>query len=302
MVNKKRILIFGASGMLGSAMFDHFYQQQEFVVYGTCTDVSKVDHCMIFSKAMPNILELDVNNEDHVSSILESIKPDIIINCVGFIKQRSHSEKNDEIGANIKHIMTNAVFPWILVKLKEKSARLIHISTDCVFSGIKGNYNETDVCDCIDLYGRTKLIGEPIGDNVCVIRTSIIGHELNTSVSLLDWFLQSNQKVSGYVNAVFSGLPTIVLARMIAEYVIPYPSLNGLFNLSASPISKFELLDKVRRVYNKDVDLCRDSDLVIDRSLNSQKLRKTTGFKAPTWDEMLSELYIWGLNKKLHDF
>jgi dTDP-4-dehydrorhamnose reductase len=302
LIKKNTILVLGATGMLGSAIFDYFNTQGVYIVYGTTTNKKNIKKIDLFENIENNILEIDINNINNLANILDFIKPDLIINCIGVIKQLDPSLANDQIDTTIQQININALFPWRLAKLKRKDTRLIHISTDCVFSGKQGNYTESDLCDCTDIYGKTKLMGEPIGDNVCVIRTSIIGHELNSNISLLDWYLSSEQQVSGYDKAIFSGLPTITLARMLDKYIINKQEICGLYHMSADPIDKFTLLDKVRQVYGKDIALFKDSKLIIDRSLNSYKLKSECGFMVPDWDQMLNDLYTWGRQRGLHTY
>ena len=181
------------------------------------------------------------------------------------------------------------MLPHQLAALCEQHcARLVHISTDCVFDGKKGNYIETDISDAIDLYGKSKFIGE-LSDkpHAITLRTSIIGHELNSSNGLIEWFLSQTGTVNGFKRAIFSGLPTVELARVIAEYVIPQPNLYGLYHVSAELISKFDLLSLVAKIYGKEIEILPETDVIIDRSLDSSRFRTATGYRAPAWPELI---------------
>ena len=172
--------------------------------------------------------------------------------------------------------------------------RLIHISTDCVFSGSKGHYRESDTPDATDLYGRSKLLGEIDYGDALTLRTSIIGPELYSNSSLLDWFLSQTGSIQGFTKAVFSGLPTVEIARVIAEYVIPRPKLAGLYHVSSEPIDKCALLNLIAKIYKKPIHIVPDDKLVIDRSLNSDRFYEETGYHAPQWDELITRMYRFG--------
>jgi dTDP-4-dehydrorhamnose reductase len=175
-------------------------------------------------------------------------------------------------------------------------SKVIHISTDCVFSGANGFYSENDVPDALDLYGISKLHGEIDYLNTLTIRTSIIGHELSSNLSLVDWFLAQEGAVKGYKNAIFSGLPNIEIARVILDYVIPKSNLSGLIHLSANPISKYDLLMLISEQYRKSITIIPDFELVIDRSLNSDKFRNITGYIPPNWPDLIRSMHDFNIN------
>jgi dTDP-4-dehydrorhamnose reductase len=189
-------------------------------------------------------------------------------------------------------IRANALFPHDLAAAcRERGARLIHISTDCVFSGRKGGYTETDRPDPEDVYGRSKLLGEVATPGALTLRTSMIGREIATSRGLLEWFLaQSGGTVRGFTRAVFSGPTTPVLSRAIADVLERHQSLEGLYHLGAEPIDKHALLLALRDAFGLDVEIEPDDGVVIDRSLDSSRFREATGWAAPTWEEMVAEL------------
>lgn len=232
---------------------------------------------------------VDVENVDQLMQLFLRVQPNVVINCVGLIKQISDSK--DPLYA----IPINAILPHRLARLCQLSdSRLIHLSTDCVFSGEKGYYTESDVPDAQDVYGRTKLLGEVDSQNAVTLRTSIIGHELSGTKSLLNWFLSQSKPVNGFKNAIFSGMPTVEIARIIHKFVLPNNSLTGLYHLSANPISKFDLLKLVSRIYNHEIDIIPDEKLVIDRSLDSSRFRNATGFRPGSWPQLIENMRNFG--------
>ena len=215
-----------------------------------------------------------------------AVQPDIIINCIGVIKQIPSAMDP------LKAITLNALFPHRLSIVSQTvGARLIHISTDCVFNGKKGMYTENDQSDAIDLYGRTKFLGEVAYPHCVTLRTSIIGHELNQHRGLLEWFLAQTQTVKGFRKAIYSGFPTIELARIIRDYVMPNPELSGVYNVSSEPISKYDLLRLVAVRYDKAIHIEPYDDFVLDRSLDSTIFREKTDYRYPSWDEMIEMMH-----------
>ena len=233
---------------------------------------------------------INVEDFDSVIKVFDSVMPEIVINCVGIIKQLP--ESYDPLVA----IPINSLLPHRLAKLCiSRNIRLIHMSTDCIFSGNKGGYHENDFPDANDLYGRSKFLGEVDYLGCVTLRTSIIGHELTTTNSIINWFLSQEGSVKGYKNAIFSGLPTNEMAKVIRDHVIPNPSLKGLYHVSADPISKFDLLQLVSDVYGKIIEIIPDNLVKIDRSLNSEKFCKATGFKPKPWPQLIKEMYEFNL-------
>lgn len=280
-----KILILGASGMLGSTIFRHF-SSIGFETIGTVRKLSSG-----YKNDVPNhsklIGNVEVLKEDSLIRLFAQTKPDVVINCIGLIKQLA--DVNDPLIT----LPINAMLPHRLATLsKACGARLIHFSTDCVFSGKKGGYSEEDESDALDLYGKSKFIGELHDyDNALTIRTSIIGHGLTPNSSLVDWFLSRKDKIYGYKNAIFSGLPTIEIASILEKYVIPNETLHGLYHVSAKPISKFDLLNLVARQYDNDIEIISKEDFFIDRSLLSDRFHEKTGYVAATWPELISLMH-----------
>jgi dTDP-4-dehydrorhamnose reductase len=222
-----------------------------------------------------------------VRGALEGVHPDVVVNCIGIVKQR------DEAKQAIPSIQVNALFPHQLAELcLEYDTRLVQISTDCVFSGLRGGYTEADIPDPVDLYGRTKLLGELNRPHCLTLRTSIIGWQLNTFSSLLSWFaLQRGQRIKGYQQAIYSGFSTRVLAGLISDLIETRPDLSGLYQVASQPISKFDLLLALREKLGwDDIQIEPDDHFYCDRSLVGTRFSIATGWQAPTWDEMLTDL------------
>ncbi len=280
------VLILGANGMLGHGMFHTFAQDARFHVTGTIR--SNADQRFFTRTAHTEILSgIDVEHQDNLTRIIAQTRPDIIINCIGLVKQLA--EANDPLLA----VPINTMLPHRLALLADAArARLIHISTDCVFAGTTGLYSEDDFADADDLYGRSKYLGElHDAPHAITLRTSIIGHELHGNRSLINWFLSQHGSTRGYRRAIFSGLPTIELARVVRDYVIPRPELYGLYHVAAAPINKFDLLHEVARVYHKDIDIIPFDDVAIDRSLNASRFNQATGYAPAAWPELISAMH-----------
>lgn len=226
---------------------------------------------------------INVEEIGDVGAVIEKVQPAFVINAVGIIKQLKES-KNDLLSLNI-----NSIFPKRLAQLSEKySFKLINISTDCVFNGEKGDYDEKDFADAEDLYGKSKFLGEVSSKNCLTIRTSIIGREIFTSHSLVEWFFSNqNKNVNGFTKAIFSGFPTIILADIIKKIVTEFPDLEGLYHVSSDPINKYDLLCLIKDKFSLDINILPSDDFQINRSLDSTLFRKITGFKPVSWEEMI---------------
>jgi dTDP-4-dehydrorhamnose reductase len=229
---------------------------------------------------------VDVSSFDTVVQALAATKPDVVVNCIGIVKQL------EEAKHPIASLRINALFPHRLSGLcGAAGSRLIHLSTDCVFSGRTGNYRETDAPDPEDLYGRTKLLGEVTAANALTIRTSIIGRELQTSHGLIEWLLSNRGKrVRGYANAIFSGLTTHALARIIGDLIAQQGAASGLYHVSSQPISKYDLLVRLNEVLKARTEIDSVAEPRIDRSLDSARFWESTGLARPQWSTMLREM------------
>lgn len=271
--------------MLGNAMFRFFSAQNHHEVWGTLRNSSSMR--FFDARLHPQIIsDIDVLNQDTLIRLLHRIKPDYVINCIGLVKQLA------EVDDPLITLPINAMFPHQLARLCALcNARMLQISTDCVFSGMKGHYSETDISDATDLYGKSKFIGELAYDHTVTIRTSIVGHELQSKNSLIDWFLSQSSSCSGYTKAIFSGLPTITLAEIIHNYVIEDSKLSGIYHVASHPISKFELLNLIATEYKKQILILEDDSVVIDRSLKADKFNRATGYLPPPWPVLANHLY-----------
>ena len=285
-----RIAIIGCNGMLGHKLFTYLQEDSSLKVFGICNKRSTK-----LKKYNKSIID-GINFLDYENLLLSisNINPELIINCAGIIKQ-----KNQNVTA-IDEIKINSLLPHIIADFCEKnSKRLIHFSTDCVFSGSRGNYSETDDADSYDAYGKTKFLGEVNSPNHLTIRTSIIGHELDSEFSLLSWFLRQ-KAIKGYKKAIFSGVPTIYLAKFLKKHIIRNKGISGLKHLSSSPIDKFTLLTKINKVYNTNIEIEADEVVRINRSLNSSLLLKEINTKIPSWDDLIDLMYTDFYNVNLY--
>ncbi len=271
-----KILILGAFGMLGHKLIQVLSETH--VVWATA---KSFEHKSNNNKRL--LFNVNAESIETVRDAILKVKPDVIVNAIGVIKQ-IESSKNV-----VKALTINSIFPHLVTEIaNEIGARFITISTDCVFSGEKGNYSENDIPDATDVYGKSKNLGEIVDGNALTIRTSIIGHELETSHSLLNWFLtNSGGTVKGFKNAIFSGFPTIILSQIIEDIIENRQDLRGLYHISSDPINKFELLSLIKEFYQVNIEITEDKTFCIDRSLNSQKYREIAGFAPKSWREMI---------------
>jgi dTDP-4-dehydrorhamnose reductase len=282
---KQKVLVLGASGMLGNAVLRYFATRTEHEVVGI---VRSAGSARLLPESVQDKIALggDVDDVDALVRMFDRHRPTVVVNCVGLVKQLGDAK--DPLAA----IPVNAVLPHRLARLCALAgARLVHLSTDCVFTGDKGMYREGDLPDAQDVYGRTKLLGEVDYPHALTLRTSIIGHELASHHSLVCWFLSQCGPVRGYSQAIFSGLPTVEIARVIDEYVLDRPELRGLYHLSAEPIDKFSLLQLVAKTYGKQTGITEDRALVIDRSLDSTRFRNATGYRPEPWPDLVRRMH-----------
>lgn len=282
-----KVLVIGASGMLGSAVLRVLSEKNDWEVFGTVRDGNVK---RFFSASIGERLRagVDVEQQDSLVRVLDQIRPDVVVNCTGLTKHKP--EADDPLAS----IPINTLMPHRLAGLcKLVGARLIHVSTDCVFSGEKGGYVEDDFADARDVYGKSKALGEVLYPHTITLRTSIIGHELQSQYGLLGWFLSQNGNCKGYTRAVFSGLPAVIFAQIVRDVVIPHTELSGLYHVAAEPINKFKLLKLIAKVYGKTIDIVPDDQLVMDRSLNSKRFQWATGYVAPEWPELIKLMHAY---------
>ena len=283
-----KVLVLGVSGMLGNAVFRVLGDSPGIEVRGTARSAAA-------ARQLPEALRdrivsgIDVENFDSLARAFAAARPDAVINCVGLVKQLA--EADDALAA----IPINSMLPHRLARLCEVAgARLVHVSTDCVFAGTRGMYKEDDPADAQDLYGRSKHLGEVCYPHTVTLRTSIIGRELNSAHGLVGWFLSQRAPVRGFTRAVFSGLPTVELAAVIRDCVLPDAGLSGLYHVAAAPIAKFDLLELVAAQYGKAIQINPDDSVVIDRSLDGSRFSRATGYVAPAWEELVRRMHAFG--------
>ena len=283
MSGPRRILVVGASGMLGHEAIRVL--APDFEVWGACRNPEELPDLGVPAERM--LGWLDATDANSAYELVERVRPDAVLNAVGIVKQRSDAK------AAIPSIAVNSLWPHVLADACERAgARMVHVSTDCVFSGSRGMYREDDVPDAFDLYGRSKLLGEVIDrENTVTLRTSIIGWQLGEPTGLVGWFAaHRGEPLKGYTRAVFSGLTTQALTEVVRDVVMPDESLSGLWHVSVEPIDKYTLLTMLAEKLGWEVEITPVDDPVIDRSLDSSRFRERTGWAPPGWDELLAEL------------
>ena len=278
----KKILILGSTGMMGSMLTRVLKKDKRFKILCTYRNFKKIK---ILNLKKNQLKKINISKFKDVKKLITKFKPDYVINCIGLIKQLCNKK-------NLKETkFLNSTFPKKISKVAEKNKfKIIHLSTDCVFSGKKGNYNEKEIADAVDIYGKSKLNGEVKSKFVINIRTSIIGNELTTSLSLFNWFLKQ-KKVNGFSQAYFSGMTTLELSNILIKKIILNTKFSpGLFHVSGPKINKLNLLRLIKKVYKRKIVINIDNNFKIDRSLNSNKFRNVTKFKKKSWLVMIKEL------------
>ena len=278
-----RILILGGDGMLGHQLLKYLASKYEIRVT-LRQDLTAYASFGLFHQGNA-YAGVDVRSLDQLTEVLADFMPQVVINAVGIVKQRPTAMES------IPSLEINALLPHRLAVLcKAIGARLVHLSTDCVFSGRKGNYQESDVSDAEDLYGKSKFLGE-VRDPPCLtLRTSIIGRELIRKRGLLEWFLAQKGQVKGFRNAIFSGFTTLEMARIIERMLLNYPQACGLYQVSSEPITKHDLLLLFREKLGHDVEILPDEIFHCDRSLDSTRFRREFNYSPPSWGKMIDEL------------
>lgn len=279
-----RILILGGDGMLGHQLLRHFKGRHDVRVTLRLSSEA-YGACRLFE---PNtaFYGVDAKHTDALVQVMAEFRPEAVVNAVGIVKQRLEAK------AAIPSLEINSLLPHRLSLLcRAVGARLIHFSTDCVFSGRKGQYRETDQPDAEDIYGRTKLLGEVLEPHCLTLRTSMIGPELSRKSGLLEWFLaQRGQAVKGFTKAIFSGFPTSELGRIVEMVLTDVPTIHGLYHVAAQPISKYDLLTVIRDRLGLSVTIERDVTFECDRSLDASRFRQDTGYAPPGWEAMIDDM------------
>lgn len=280
-----RILVFGAAGMLGHMLMLTLGQYQRYDVRGTVR--SKIPPVSLLYPHRSSIFEnIDIRKSDDVDRVLDAVRPDVVINAI-VLRSMEHPSATPAA-----YVYANALWPHLLAeKVAASAAKLYHISSDGIFSGLEGPYKENDQPDPRDIYGASKFVGEPSGKHCVSLRTSIIGPEIGTGSGLLTWFInQPSPKVTAYKNWIFSGVTTLELSRIFAEFILPHNDLEGIFHVASTPVSRWELLTLIKEIYSLPVELIPDEAIVRDRTLDARKFNKATGYTPPGWRQMIQDL------------
>jgi dTDP-4-dehydrorhamnose reductase len=278
-----KILVLGATGLLGNAVFRGLSKRPNARVEGTIRHEAARG---LFAPEHSSRLIVvgDIENPEQLARLLETVGPDLVVNCIAVGRPAPTDA--------MRSISVYSVLPQRLSLLCRRfGARLVQIGSDGVFSGTRGGYTEDDLPDANDVYGISKLLGEVTGPHAITLRTSIIGHELQSGSGLLEWFLSQQGRCSCYTRAMFSGFPTIVLADLIRDVVIPRPDLHGIYHVATRPISKFDLLRLVAERYGKKIELIPDDRASPNRSLVGDRFERATGYVAPDWPTLVDVMY-----------
>lgn len=288
-----KVLVLGATGLLGNAVFRSLSRMPDAHVTGT---VRQEAARKLFDPADAGRLAVVGNIEDPVqqAELFDAVRPDVVVNCIAVGRPAPADP--------MRSVAVYAVLPQRLSYLcRPARARLVQISSDGVFAGRRGAYTEADVPDADDVYGTSKFLGEVDAPHAITLRTSIIGHELQGGSGLLEWFLAQQGECRAFTRAIFSGFPTIVLADMIRDIVLPRPDLCGIYHVATRPISKFDLLLLVARRYGKSINLLADDRAAPDRSLIADRFEQATGYRPPDWPALVDAMYCDKFSSVGHD-
>jgi len=280
-----RVLVLGAAGMLGHKLLQRLRSQ--FEIAGTVRDPAPDAGLCRMLPGVKLYSGVEAADLSTLERAIDNWQAQVVVNCIGVIKQSKAA------GDPLPSIAINSLLPHQLGQIAAgRDARLVHFSTDCVFSGRRGNYVEADEPDPVDLYGCSKLLGEVTAPNALTLRTSIVGRELRGHLGLIDWFMtQRGPRINGYARALYSGLTTLAMADLVAWLIVAHPQLQGLWQVSAEPISKLDLLTIVKRVYGLDIEIVPDEHFVCDRRLDSTRFREHTGWRPSSWEDMIADMH-----------
>ena len=281
--NGVNVLVLGATGLLGNAVFRSVSAASDLRVTGT---IRREAARGLFAPELADRLTVvgDIEDPDQLARLLDAVRPDVVVNCIAAGRPAPADP--------MRSIQVYSVLPRRLSHLCRLSGtRLVQISSDGVFSGARGSYSEEDLPDANDVYGISKLLGEITEPHAITLRTSIIGHELQSTGGLLEWFLSQHERCRCYTRAIFSGFPTIVLANLIRDVVIPRSDLHGIYHVATPPISKFDLLRLVAKRYDKKIELIPDDRANPDRTLVAARFEKATGYVPPGWPTLVDLMY-----------
>ncbi len=284
----QRILILGASGMMGNTILRVLSASDGFEAWGTVRSREAADR--LPHDLAPRIIEtVSCDDFGSITAAIDAVNPHLVINCIGIVKQLAVAKDP------LVTLPINALLPHQLARLLEpRGIRLIQLSSDCVFDGKGSMYTEADFASADDLYGRSKFLGEVDYPNAITLRTSTIGHELGSHHGLLEWFLSQAGSVRGFRRAIYTGISTPEFARLIRDFVLPHPNLRGLFHVSGDPINKYDLLVLIREIYGKSIEITPEDSVAIDRSLDSSRFRDMTGYRPPSWRDQILDMHAFG--------
>jgi dTDP-4-dehydrorhamnose reductase len=282
-----KALVLGGEGMLGHKMFQTLracYPDTGCTIFGSLEEplYRRID--LLQSGAI--LQRVNAMNLPLLGQTLADVHPDFIINCIGIVKQR------EEAKSAIPSITLNSLLPHKLAEwARAWGGRVIHFSTDCIFNGAKGGYTEEDSSDAEDLYGKSKYLGEVAVENALTLRTSIIGREISQFKSLLEWFLaQRGKTIKGFTKVIYSGVTTNYISELVGRLILEHPTLNGLYQVTSPPISKHDLLCHLRDAYRLDAEILPYDGEISDRSMIGEKFVRATGYRYPTWPELIAQL------------
>lgn len=279
-----KVLVLGGNGMLGHkfcACWCNLYD------LGTTFRANKKTYQdQLILNSNTNFFNVDIQKTSNLQAVFDSFKPIAVVNAIGVTKQLT-TVLGEEVSNKV-----NSIFPYELARLCEQyRCRLIHLSSDCIFSGKKGSYTEDDISDAEDLYGQSKAKGEVSAEHVLTLRKSTIGLEAGTNHGLIEWFLSQKGIIRGYSKAIYSGIIASELASVIEMILVDYPKLHGIYNVASAPISKYNLLVNLNEcLQRKDLTILPDDEVVCDRSLDGARFEEITKYKAPSWDDMIEKL------------
>jgi dTDP-4-dehydrorhamnose reductase len=278
-----RILILGGSGMLGHALLKTLQARHE--VRATLhRPIEYYRQWSLFHDGN-SFGAVDLHSPATLVRVLDQFRPEAVVNCAGLVKQREDAKDA------LMNLEINATAPHRIAGLcRDAGARLIHLSTDCVFSGRKGMYTEKDNADAEDLYGRAKFLGEPDAPHCLTLRTSFVGRELTRKLGLLEWFLAQSGPIRGFRRAIFSGFTSLEMSRVIEMLLTEFPDASGLYHVSSEPLDKYSLLKLFQEHFRRPITITGDDSIAIDRSLDSSRFRRDFQYRPPEWPAMVKEL------------
>lgn len=278
-----RVLILGVTGLLGNVLFRVLSCERQIEAFGTFRSASDIDY--FAAELTKKLIKVrDLENLTELNGLIARVMPDVVINCIS-LSRKQHQDIS-------RLIDIYAIFPQRLFGVCSKfGIRVIQISSDGVFSGKTGNYSEADIPDATDAYGKAKILGEIAGRNAVNLRVSLIGHELKSEDGLLMWFLKQKRECKCYTNAIFSGFPSVVFSQIVRDFILPNSKIEGTYHVASSAISKYDLLMLINHQYKRSITLLPDDSVVIDRSLQSMRFESVSGYRPPSWENMIEQMF-----------